>query len=351
MKRGKKKLMYIFICIFCVLVGVVFGGISVYKSYIRTEAIKSYNYWKKHYVIQVSDNVSRVVNPQDNNVTVSEGIGYGMLLSVAADDSTTFNKLWNYAKLHSNANGLMDWKVDSNGNVIGKGSASDADQDMAYALLIASKKWLQRSYLNDSKKMIDAIAKHEINSSYVLLPGDSWGQDLQFNPSYIAPAYYEEFASVSQRDYWQKVSSVNIQLLNKIANKETGLLPDWINQNGTIIEKKNIFGYDAIRVPIRLLQFYKVTKESVSEDILQRQYKLFSRIGINNLCSGYAVTGDPIAKYINSAYLSSFAAISCIRPYSQFNIKVIDKLISTSAEDYYGDSLKVWTLFVITNRL
>lgn len=351
MKSRKNKFIYFFIAIFCVVAGGIFLSINLYKSYINREAINSYNYWKQHYVVQVSENISRVVNPQDNNITVSEGIGYGMLLSAAADDQTTFNKLWNYGKSYLNVNGLMDWKIDSNGNVIGKGSASDADQDIAFALLIASKKWPQINYLDDAKKMINAIAKCEINSNYVLLPGDSWGKNSPLNPSYIAPAYYSEFGAVTEKGYWQKVSLINTQLLNKIANDKTGLLPDWINENGTVIEKNNIFGYDAIRVPIRLIQFYKENKNSIAEDILQKQYNMFSKIDINDLAAGYTVLGKRLVSYNNSCYLASFTAISYLHPYSKVSIDLVNKLIKDEPKDYYGCSLKAWTLFIIANKL
>ncbi|GAL64937.1 glycoprotein gp2 [Algibacter lectus] len=43
--------------------------------------------------------------------TVSEGIGYGMLLSVYANDKELFDGLWLYYKDFSNNNGVMNWKI------------------------------------------------------------------------------------------------------------------------------------------------------------------------------------------------------------------------------------------------
>src|SRR5262245_1278739 len=45
--------------------------------------------------------------------TVSEGIAYGMLAAVGSDDQPSFAGLWQYYSSHSNANGLMDWKINA----------------------------------------------------------------------------------------------------------------------------------------------------------------------------------------------------------------------------------------------
>lgn len=67
-----------------------------------------YGYWKKNYIVSVNSNANRVVDPQNNNVTVSERTGYGMILSVTANDSKEFEKLWNYTKKYFDENGLMN---------------------------------------------------------------------------------------------------------------------------------------------------------------------------------------------------------------------------------------------------
>ncbi|HLM67734.1 MAG TPA: glycosyl hydrolase family 8, partial [Longimicrobium sp.] len=45
--------------------------------------------------------------------TVSEGIGYGMLLAAYLDDQGTFDALWAYAKRYRNARGLMAWEIEA----------------------------------------------------------------------------------------------------------------------------------------------------------------------------------------------------------------------------------------------
>lgn len=333
-----------------VIIGVFLFKMNASKNN-KYEVKDYYNSWKREYVVNVKNNVSRVVNLQDNNVTVSEGIGYGLLFSSAMKDKNTFDNLYNYMKLYLDKNGLMNWKVDSKGNVIGKGSATDADEDMAYAFLLAYKNWGQNSYLNEGKRLIKSISKYEIDSQYMVLSGDSWGDNHLINPSYIAPLYYYKFADVLDRTFWNNVIDKNTAFLSKNMNSKTGFLPDWINYDGSINDKNNIFGYDAVRVPIRLLQFYNTTKNSVVLNILQTQYKFISKIGADNLVAGYSLSGSPLVKYTNVAYMSSFSATSYINNKSSFSKTIIQKLIGNQPSDYYGSSLRLWTMLILSNKL
>lgn len=318
-----------------------------------TNTYNYYNYWKKNYIVDVNYNISRVIDPQSNNVTVSEGMGYGLIFSVTANDQNQFKKLWNYTKKYLDENGLMNWKVDASGNIIGMGSALDADQDIAYALLLASKKWPKTTYLNDARKMIESIKKNEISSDYVLLPGDKWGDTASFNPSYVSPSYYLDFGltSSSEKVYWEKVSKVNLDLLSKEANSKTGLLPDWINGDGSIEDKNNKFGYDAVRVPLRLIEFYKKTNNTAAKNILKKENSFFSSIGTNNLAAGYSLSGEPLENYINTVYLSSYTAASLIDEGSEFNKSITAKLKNAKDTSYYGCSLKMWVLFIMDGSL
>ena len=98
------------------------------EAYLMNE----YNVWRSSFVTTSgAGGYRRVMRPEENNDTVSEAIGYGMLLAVYFDDRTTFDGLWNYAKLHHDPNGLMHWQIDSSGNVIGENAATDADEDLS----------------------------------------------------------------------------------------------------------------------------------------------------------------------------------------------------------------------------
>ena len=93
----------------------------------------------------------------------------------------------------------------------GMGGATDADEDIAFALLMADKQWGSAgslNYLNLAKAQINNIWLHEIVDSKLAGPGDSWGPtDLwkNINISYFAPAYYRVFKMVDSGHDWDAV--------------------------------------------------------------------------------------------------------------------------------------------------
>jgi hypothetical protein len=148
------------------------------------------------------------------NSSNSEGIAYGMLLSVSIDDQPTFDGLWQYAQLHLGQNGLMEWEVGPDGKVIGSGAASDGDIDMAFALVMADRRWggrgsLADTYANYAVRMIDLIWKFEIDHERgdTPMPGDQFDGAQIVNISYFAPAYFRVFGEATGRVAdWQRVS-------------------------------------------------------------------------------------------------------------------------------------------------
>ncbi|OQB35116.1 MAG: Ribose import ATP-binding protein RbsA [Candidatus Hydrogenedentes bacterium ADurb.Bin179] len=73
--------------------------------------------------------------------TVSEGIGYGMLIAYFQKDWDTFHRLWKYSKYYRYSEDiqLTSWMtLTFRWNPLDRSSATDADLDIATALLLAS---------------------------------------------------------------------------------------------------------------------------------------------------------------------------------------------------------------------
>ena len=51
-----------------------------------------------------------------------------MLLAAYIGDLPTFECLWSFAKSELDNFGFMNWQISSDGNVLGSGGATDADQ-------------------------------------------------------------------------------------------------------------------------------------------------------------------------------------------------------------------------------
>jgi Glycosyl hydrolases family 8 len=75
----------------------------------QAEALAAYNVFKSAYLENCGSNIR--VKWDDVSKTVSEGIGYGMLLAVYANDKASFDGLYNYYKSFLNDDGLMHWQI------------------------------------------------------------------------------------------------------------------------------------------------------------------------------------------------------------------------------------------------
>lgn len=186
----------------------------------------------------------RVQDPMTSNQTSSEAMAYGMLIAVYMSDQKTFDAFWQYAQAHM-ANGLMSWQVSSGGASTGgqANSATDADEDMAWALIMADKQWPGGNYLAAAKSIVGNIKSQEVASSNKLKDGNFANAPSTY-PDYAAPDYYKVFASVSGDSTWSAVSTAEYSQLSGAQNQSSGLIPDAIGGA--------TFGYDACRAPWRV---------------------------------------------------------------------------------------------------
>ncbi|MBN1758123.1 MAG: hypothetical protein JW863_07395 [Chitinispirillaceae bacterium] len=213
-----------------------------------------YDIWLKGYY-EESGSQARIKFDEPEN-TVSEGIGYGMLIMVFMDnaDNNTqgkFDKLWNYYKSHLDGNGLMNWKVQGfTSNTPGSGAATDAELDVAVALIMADKQW-GGSYLTEAKSLIGKIYSFEVANN-LLKGGDQWGE---INPSYMSMVATQLFQQVDGTR-WSAVQNACYTLLQNSQNASTGLWPNWCSASGTpgggTGSNPTLYGFDACRTPWRL---------------------------------------------------------------------------------------------------
>lgn len=141
--------------------GMMPSNLPTSGSYGKASEIASiYNQWKTDYVENCGSDKARV-KFDNTSETVSEGIGYGMLLAAYAADKDLFNRLWAYYKQHRNSHGVMHWKISGCNSVIGQNGATDAELDAAMALIVANYQWPNttspHNYKTDAVALINAI--------------------------------------------------------------------------------------------------------------------------------------------------------------------------------------------------
>ena len=224
--------------------------------------VREYDYWRARYVIDFDDGTSAVRRfwPLNSNDIVSEGVAYGMLIAACVEDFSTFHRLWRFAFKHQNTkSGLMRWHINIDGEEVydseGEGGATDADLDIAFALILcAAKRRASASlpppppdtprvdgdddpyharlnarhsdtraplkvsggvpnyfgrdlsdYVARAKEILDAVYAFCVDAeTQILTPGDFWsGQGHRTsccNPSYMAVGYFAVFAQIEGSD-------------------------------------------------------------------------------------------------------------------------------------------------------
>lgn len=273
-----------------------FKASAVTRALLQTE----YDNWKSRHLVVCGDGSADV--RKDGDEAVSEGTGYGMLLSALADDKATFDALLKGADRRRNGLGMMGWRFHVCGGVIASGGATDGDLDMAMALIQADAKW--SGYRAKAEVLISALKQYataECDGRTVLRPGDSWGAcpdgvDRRINPSYFAPGYYRVFAAYvpNQRDFWNDLTSDTYALLAKYQERSEGLFPDWGYSDGTALGN---YGYEACRIPWRIATDYAWSGDGRAKAVLQKMHDAVVHRG------GVA----PASSERNSCFLGGFA--------------------------------------------
>ena len=139
--------------------------------------------------------------PDEGGITTSEGQAYAMLRAVWANDRPSFDEVWRWTREHLQVRGdrLLAWRL--KGAVLDRNAATDADQDAALALVLASRRWGERRYLDDARAILaDVWAREVIVAGGRPFPtAGNWAPAERFptiHVAYLAPYAYEVFASI-----------------------------------------------------------------------------------------------------------------------------------------------------------
>jgi endo-1,4-beta-D-glucanase Y len=325
------------------------------------DAADAYNTWKTNYVEACGSNFR--VKFDTPSQTVSEGIGYGMLIAAYAGDKTLFDGLWGYYKANSDGNGLMNWRTGAC-SPDQSGGATDADLDAAMALLVAKCQWPSAVspyiYSNEATNLITAIKNAEIhNTLFQAINGDGWGFGNNCrNPGYQSPAYYRQFASqvTSQATTWNSAVAAAYTLLNANRNTTTGLITNWSDQNGVAnnCNGGNIeFGYDACRNPWRMATDVLWYGNGTAQTNFCIPIAAYVN-GQGSNASGPVPQAGGAGKANEATFSAMFAAGICgsNATYQTIMNSMYTKTVGTvdALPRYFGNTLRVISLFMQTGN-
>ena len=245
--------------------------------------------WKA-YVARFIEPDGRVVDLKGGGVSTSEGQAYAMLRAVWLRDRAVFDRTYAWGRSHLNAGVRKDrlwaWKwtqaPDARARVPDTAFASDADQDVALALILAFRTWKDERYLRDAAAILaDLWGRATVGAAgrRFLLAGDKLceGRTCRLNPSYCAPYAYRIFALHDRERAWSSLVDSSYTLLETAAGlTATRLPPDWIELDTATgrftlpAGKDSAFSYDAMRVYWRVAMDRELFAEPRADAYLER---------------------------------------------------------------------------------
>ncbi len=329
------------------------------------------------------------VDPQTSTICVSEGQGYGMVITayMAGYDpnaKTYFDGLYNFYKAHPSINNssLMAWNQvtgcidDPNG---GNDGATDGDMDIAYGLLLAHSQWGSGgaiNYLSEAITLINAIKQDDINPSIWTTKLGDWADSndpmyYDSRPSDFMMDHFRAFETATGSSDWTNVTNECYSLVNTIQtnfSSTSGLLPDFIVHCNTTpapaapnyLEgpEDGYYSYNACRTPWRIGTDYLVSGDPRAKAALDKINAWIRTKTANtpsNIQAGYKLTGATISgdNYESEAFLAPLAIGAMDSTLNQTWLNdVYDELMSMQLANttYFENTIKMQALIVLSSN-
>jgi oligosaccharide reducing-end xylanase len=217
--------------------------------------------------VYYEDNDGGYIVDINNNDIRSEGMSYGMMISVQTNHREQFDKLWKWAKKHmwsnpsSGGSGYFAWQANRDGSVRDWGNAPDGEIYFMMSLLFAAHRWNDEGYMRDAQSILKACWKGNGQSLYseqsfiaTFQPSD--GNNTWGDASYSLPAFVDLFSrwSTTNTDKWKKATKATRDHIYNSANPKSGLCSDYSNFDGTphhaFSDNSTKYAFDAIRCPM-----------------------------------------------------------------------------------------------------
>jgi endo-1,4-beta-D-glucanase Y len=320
----------------------------------------------------------RTTNAPDKDKSSSEANGYGMILAALmagpkgeADAQTYFDGFFRlFDKNRSGTNSaLMSFSVGPGENSH-QNAATDGDMDIAYALLLADYQWGSGgavNYLTEAKRIItEGIKKSEMGqSSHRTTLGDWDKNGLNTRSSDWMAGHMTAFQKATGDAFWGDARKTIFDLVQAIGagySSKTGLMPDFVVGDPAkpaapnFLEKETDgdYSWNACRFPLRMAVDYAHNGSAESKSALAKISSWINGAASGNpasIMAGYKLDGTALVTYGNMAFTAPLIAASIAGASNQdFLNKGWAYLASTRQNEYYGDSIALLTLLLLSGN-
>ncbi|MCU0857396.1 MAG: glycosyl hydrolase family 8, partial [Pontiellaceae bacterium] len=333
-----------------------------------------YIYWKDRYLAPSTTVAGDYkVNCDGTGATVSEAMGYGMLLTVYMAGADTnakvcFDGLNRFRKRYPSSIDpvLMCWTVPANEISPNDDCATDGDLDMAMALLLAYRQWGDPAYFTEATNYLRHIASSLVRSDFSLRLGDWNSAAGQTRPSDFMPAAFRSFYLAAGDGIWTNVENKCYEILAQLqinSAPATGLVPDfavtsggnWIPASANFLEGPHDghYYYNACRVPWRIgwsAWFYgddrarQILSRFMDWTVSHHTEPVHFRAGCKLDGSSISGSGYDTACFISPTGVAAMTTTNQVWLNSTFNYA------AASQEEYYEDSVNLLSMLVMSGN-
>ena len=248
---------------------------------------------------EVGDSMAFILDTGSNDVR-TEGMSYGMMISVQLNKRTEFDKLWRWAKTYMAYpkdgpwDGYFCWQCGLDGTQIGTSNASDGEIYFVTALFLAAEKWGEPRYADEANEILRKVSSKDGPKTGVYnLFDDSTrlvtfvpNEDVHWysDPSYCLPAFLDLWAvkADANNDFWREAADKARWLLNASQDSVTGLFPDYCLFDGNPYRRPQFayntdrYQYDAIRCAMNVgMDYYLTGKAKDNQRVMMRRLLQF----------------------------------------------------------------------------
>lgn len=399
-----------------------YRGSAILPNQLSREALDDsvrsfYLQWKARYIKNGCQDGEKYVwfeGTRSNNICVSEGQGYGMVIValMAGFDSTaqeTYDCLYRFYRSHPSTSSpaLMAWMQTRYCRSIDGGTATDGDMDIAYSLLLADAQWGRHSnipYKQKALEMIAAIHREEINPvTYTVMEANGESPTSRdyydMRSSDFMPDHIRAFRQATGDSTWDSVLNNNYRVfryLQATYSPEAGLVPDFIKNirlstgkgyagatpaphgdgNDTnepadeemsavpaqpnYLESKydGMYNFNACRVPWRIAADYLVSGDQRAADFLapiNTWIKMTTKGNPDNISAGYNLSGEDLPhRYFEAlCFICPFAvAAMASADNQQWLNKLWDYINGFKLRDfdYYDNTIRMLDMIILSGN-
>ncbi|AHM61149.1 glycoside hydrolase family protein [Flammeovirgaceae bacterium 311] len=262
----------------------------------------------------------------------SEGMSYGMMISVQLDKKEEFDALWNYALSYMYisdpahpSEGYFAWSLKRDGTPNSETPAPDGEEYFVMALYFASARWGdgegRYNYKAWADKILTAMRHHPVKTGPTIKGNKTVGPMVNekhkmilfvpqphrdfTDPSYHLPHFYELWARQGpegDRAFWAAAADTSRSFFHKTTHPKTGLAPDYAHYDGKPVvnhSNKNAkhFAYDSWRTAMNWsVDWAWWQKDPCQQELSNKIQSFFYSQGIESYGGIYTLEGEMINK-------------------------------------------------------